>query len=151
MHFGMHFPREARALEKRLAKASELIRVYRRHLLQERIKNGKLREDLQKADANMLVHRTAHEKLARRLHAINVALETVAAYEGMDPAQATVVYVQELVRDHEELEARIDAAVGLLHMMIEQGGTEEGLKQVVGYLAGAPRTPDTPEGLEETE
>lgn len=154
MHFGMHFPREARALEARLAKATELIRTYRRHTLQARIENGKLRRDLQESDAVMLSHRTAHEKLARQVHTINVALETVAAYEGMNPAQATVAYVQELVRDHEELEARIDAVMGYLAPLLEdgQGTGPEGARHIAALLQGAARVPDTAEELdEETE
>jgi hypothetical protein len=96
----------------------------------------------------------SREKLASELNQIRIALGRVAAFEGMD-ASPTAMMVDELVRDHEELEARIDAALMLVKQVKDgivypdtQLGWESCLDELARFLKGGTRVPNTPEDLE---
>src|SRR4051812_3218717 len=53
----------------------------------------------------------SRDNYAGQLAQIRGSMNTVAVYEGLVDASSVVMMVSELVRDHEELEARIDAAL----------------------------------------
>lgn len=82
---------------------------------------------------------------------IKVALNEVAVYEGLVEVSPTALLVSELVRDHEELEARIDAVISLLQGAKEAANvTDEPsplIDEVWRLLAGGDRFPDDLSGL----
>jgi hypothetical protein len=82
---------------------------------------------------------------------IKAALNEVAVYEGLVEVSPTAYLVSELVRDHEELEARIDAVVSLLQGAKEAANvTDEPtplIDEVARLLQGGPRFPDDLSGL----
>lgn len=53
----------------------------------------------------------SRDNYAVQLAQIRGAMSTVAVYEGLVDASSVVMMVADLARDHEELEARIDAAL----------------------------------------
>ena len=79
------------------------------------------------------------ERLGTVLAEIRGSLDQVAVYEGMDGSPVALL-VAELVRDHEELEARIDAAL----MRIASGPSYALGNEVAAILRGGPRVPDDP-------
>lgn len=91
-------------------------------------------------------------RLAGEMAQVRAALSEVAVYEGLVDVSPVAMMVSELVRDHEELEARIDAVMSLLRPKIE-GGSEwvvhslEDFREIARLLQGGKRVPDTPEGL----
>lgn len=93
-------------------------------------------------------HRNAEE-----LAQIRVALGRVAVYEGMDSSPLPRM-VDELVRDHEELESRIDAALLSLRQLVDNPPSptdramRERIEEVSRLLKGGTRIPDTPADLE---
>jgi hypothetical protein len=93
----------------------------------------------------------SREQLARELNQIRIALGRVAAFEGMD-ASPVALMVDELVRDHEELEARIDSALMLIKHYRPDAAHLSNLGGVFDELArllkGGSRVPNTPEDLE---
>jgi hypothetical protein len=97
----------------------------------------------------------SREEMARELMLISVALGRVAAFRGIGDASPTVMMVDELVRDHEELEARIDAAMMLLKQLNEGIIWPDGhddwswqVNELARLLQGGARVPETPEDLE---
>ncbi len=82
---------------------------------------------------------------------IKVALNEVAVYEGLVEVSPVAMLVSELVRDHEELEARIDAAIALLRDAKDAANvTDEPsplIDEVARLLAGGERFPDDPSSL----
>ena len=91
------------------------------------------------------------EEAQGTLTVIQASLGEVAVYKGMTIGHESVVlYVNELVRDHEELERRIDAT------MLECAAAMDGdsipvslfAQQVGRILQGGAKTPDTIEGLD---
>jgi len=82
---------------------------------------------------------------------IKAALNEVAVYEGLVEVSPTAYLVSELVRDHEELEARIDAVVSLLQGAKEAANaTDEPtplIDEVARLLQGGARFPDDLSGL----
>jgi hypothetical protein len=86
-------------------------------------------------------------RLARELTEIRVALGKVAAFEGIHETSTTAMMVDELVRDHEELEARIDAAI----MSPTDKAMEDRIEEIARLLQGGTRVPDTPASLKEDE
>lgn len=87
---------------------------------------------------------TERDKYVLQIMQIRASMREVAVYEDLVEVSPTAMLVSELVRDHEELEARIDAAV-----MLCRDRTEDPLAvEVARLLQGGGRTPDTPEGLE---
>lgn len=68
--------------------------------------------------------------------AVQGALSEVGVYEGMDVRQSTLQYVTELVRDHEELERRIDLA------MLELRGEAVSIEEIAQILRGGATTPN---------
>ena len=89
------------------------------------------------------------DKQAGELNQIKIALEEVAVYEGMVGISPVAYLVSELVRDHEELEARIDAVVSLLQGAKEAAEDEPSplVDEVARLLQGGERVPDTIAGL----
>lgn len=93
--------------------------------------------------------------MAEELNLIRVALGRVSVYEGLVDVSPTAALVDGLVRDHEELEARIDRAVLVLRGLkdVVQDPVEpvlaDALEEVYGALRGEKRVPDSPEGLTE--
>jgi hypothetical protein len=97
----------------------------------------------------------SREEMARELMLINIALGRVAAFRGIGDVSPTVLMVEELVRDHEELEARIDAAMLLIGQVkdgiVYPDDQDEWVWQfteLARLLQGGARVPNTPEGLE---
>ena len=86
------------------------------------------------------------EAAQAKLVSIKVALGRVAVYDGLVDHSPTEMMVDDLVRDHEELEARIDA---VLHYVSshEDGFDTEQFNEVSRLLKGGVRIPDSPEGL----
>jgi hypothetical protein len=92
------------------------------------------------------------ERIQGVLTVIQASLSEVAVYKGMGiGTDSVVLYVNELVRDHEELERRIDAA------MLECAAAMDGdsipislfAQQIGRILQGGNQTPDTIEGIDE--
>jgi hypothetical protein len=98
-------------------------------------------------------------RLARELTEIRVALGGVAAFEGIHESSPTAMMVDELVRDHEELEARIDAVMIIIKAIGDGDRTpragydgpdeawRDEVREIGRILQGGPRVPDTPETL----
>ena len=79
---------------------------------------------------------------------IKIALEQVAVYEGLVEVSPVALLVSELVRDHEELEARIDAAFLVLREALTGETGERGwAAEVSRLLSGGTRVPDDLSGL----
>jgi hypothetical protein len=105
----------------------------------------------------------AYRRMAEELTLIRVALGRVSVYEGLVDVSPTASLVDDLVRDHEELEARIDAALHLVYSTmwpeIEENDRHgyadpaailrTTLDRIAQLLRGARRVPDSPEGLTE--
>lgn len=81
----------------------------------------------------------SYEDLIAERQQILIALERVVAYDGLLDVSPVALLVSELVRDHGELESRIEAA---LVYASEAEPTQE-LQWIVHLLRGAPRVPDT--------
>ena len=87
------------------------------------------------------------EKANSLLTAIQASLGEVAVYEGMGIGRGSLVlYVNELVRDHEELERRIDLA--LMTTRDESIALTEVPARIALILRGSVPTPDSPGGLD---
>lgn len=83
---------------------------------------------------------------ADEINQIKIALGKVAVYDGLVEFSPTVLLVDELVRDHEELEARIDA---VLHYLTAYKDTMdiEAFNEISYLLKGGTRVPDTIEDM----
>lgn len=122
------------------------------HDLQERL--DRLREQyadcmqaLGQANARADAAEADRDRLARVIAEVRGSLSEVAVFDGILEFSPTALAVAELVRDHGELEARIEAALSdMAHY--EGKGEWELLEGPYRLLRGAPRVPDTPEGLE---
>lgn len=88
-------------------------------------------------DAQRLTNEAWHA-VGQEIMQVRVALGRVAVYQGIVEHSPTAMLVDELVRDHEELEARIEAALVAL-------GDDPASKRIEGLLRGAERVPDTVE------
>lgn len=102
-----------------------------------RVQNDTLRLDVD----------SLNDRLVGKVNEVNeirVALGRVAAFEGIVDSSTTAMLVDELVRDHEELESRIDAAMSLL-----SGETSEVASEVARLLGGGTRVPDDLGGLDD--
>lgn len=88
------------------------------------------------------------DKQAAELAQIKSALSEVAVYEGMVGVSPVAMLVSELVRDHEELEARIDSVVMLLKGAKEAAQDEPTplVDEVARLLQGGERI-EPPESL----
>jgi hypothetical protein len=102
-----------------------------------------------RADLHFVV--AQRDRQAAELAQIKVALDEVAVYQGMVGVSPVALLVSELVRDHEELEARIDAAVALLKDAKDAANvTDEPsplVDEVARLLVGGERFPDDPSQL----
>lgn len=90
------------------------------------------------------------EHLGSEMAEIKASLMEVAVYEGMG-GSPTALLVTELVRDHEELEARIDAALSFISgapSFLPSERTRKDLAEIARLLKGGQRVPDTIEGIE---
>jgi hypothetical protein len=93
--------------------------------------------------------RAALEKREGEIAQIRASLSIVSVYDGIMDGSPTARLVSELARDHEELEARIDAVIMYLAQVQTETDAEVAMKRtVVRLLAGGDRVPDSPEGLE---
>jgi hypothetical protein len=114
----------------------------------------KIAEDLQREVDSSLVQWSAsldreavlasqRDAMADQLNQIRIALEQVAVYQGMGMAAALPLHVSELVRDHEEMERRIEGAL----VLISTADIEDRLKQGLMALlqTGESWVPDFPE------
>jgi hypothetical protein len=84
------------------------------------------------------------DRLAGEMAQVRAALDEVTTYEGLVDVSSTAMMVSELVRDHEELETRIEAVLVMC-------GAYEGdpvCDEVVRLLRGGERVPDTPVDLD---
>lgn len=95
---------------------------------------------------------TDRDRLAAEIVQIRSVLGEVAVYEGLVDASPTATLVAELVRDHEELEKRIDAAVAVCldakQYAMASDEWEHSVMEVARLLKGGRRTPDDPSELE---
>lgn len=95
------------------------------------------------------------EEMAREILQVRSALGQVAMYEGILDVSPTAMAVDRLARDHEELEARIDAVMLLLRQHLSPtdddwhltGPGLDVVREVARLLRGGTRVPKTPEGL----
>jgi hypothetical protein len=98
---------------------------------------------------------TDHQDLlAREMNQIKIALGRVSVYEGMVEYSPTAMLVDDLVRDHEALEMRIDAVMFYLAGLRDDpnyaGIWCANIKnEVVRLLRGGTTVPSTPESLGE--
>lgn len=100
-----------------------------------------LREELDEAQAKVV-------ELQAILTQIRAGLSEVAVYEGLPIGnESLVLYLSELVRDHSELEARIDAAL-MRCALPDRLKPELDLVEVARLLKGGTRIPDSPDGLQ---
>lgn len=86
----------------------------------------------------------ALQRQAETINQIKIALEQVAVYEGIVGVSPTVMLVTELVRDHEELERRIDQAILICRSQPE---SDLAASDILQALLGRTKTPDSLEGL----
>jgi hypothetical protein len=105
----------------------------------------RLRELLLDQRAEQIETAQRAEHLIEELTSIRIALGRVAVYEGMVDYSPTVLLVDELVRDHEELEARIDAV--LSYLSTQHQTRPEIVDEVARLLKGGTRVPDTIEEI----
>lgn len=101
-------------------------------------------EQLQSAQALAL-------RYAGELAQIRAALSTVTVYQDLVDTSPVPMMVAELARDHDELESRIEAA------LLIASGNQVGrfptdlvytqMQRIIDLLRGAPRVPDTIEGI----
>lgn len=91
------------------------------------------------------------KRFGRELAEIRGTLDQVPVYEGLVDASPLALLISELVRDHGELEARIDAVIGLLAQ--PPAGSYRAVEtlsaEVARLLQGGKRVPDTLEGLDD--
>lgn len=109
-----------------------------------------LREDVNRIISERDHYQQVAERLGSEMAEIKASLDQVAVYEGMD-GSPTALLVTELVRDHEELEARIDAALSFISgapSFLPSERTREDLAEIARLLKGGQRVPDTIEGIE---
>lgn len=108
------------------------------------------------------------EDATAELNQIRIALEQVAVYEGIVDVSPTALLVSELVRDHEELEKRIDSVLSLIALQDAYDNPEMSRAarepdymdhpmsmdakniraEIARLLKGGERIPDTIEGLD---
>jgi hypothetical protein len=107
-----------------------------------------LTAELDAARISSMVASKRADHLAEEITNIRIALGKVAVYKEILEYSPTVLAVDDLVRDHEELEARIDAA--LHHIRSERESRNETVTdiEVARLLKGGTRVPDTIEGIE---
>jgi chaperonin cofactor prefoldin len=79
------------------------------------------------------------DRLASEIVQIRGVLNEVATYEGLVDASPTATLVAELVKDHEELETRIEAVL----MLLSDEPLEPIMVETVRLLRGGTRVPDT--------
>jgi len=87
----------------------------------------------------------------QEINQVKVALGHVAVYEGLVESSPVAMLVDELVRDHEELESRIDAVVHHIAGAKEFWESRVPLSEVdriLELLKGGARVPDTIEGID---
>lgn len=86
------------------------------------------------------------DEMAGQLATIRASLDRVAVFEDVDTHAYLTLCVSEIVRDHEELEARIDAAI----MAIASTPPDHPrlIPTIVHYLRGGQRVPESTEGVE---
>jgi hypothetical protein len=95
---------------------------------------------------------------ASQLAQIRALLGSVSVFEGLLEASPTVLMVAELVRDHEELEARIDAIAMVVAAVREEHESDHRhghvdavfqlphlLNEISRLIQGGDRVPSTPE------
>jgi hypothetical protein len=125
-------------LSQQCSDATEAAVAYMAEVTELRQENGSLHRLLEEAQGTLTV--------------IQASLGEVAVYKGMGIGRESVVlYLNELVRDHEELERRIDLA------MLECASAMDGDSVQVGIFAqgigrtlqGGSKTPDTIEEIDE--
>lgn len=85
---------------------------------------------------------------ASQLGQIRALLNTVSTYEGIVDASSTVLMIADLVRDHEELETRIEAVLSMLPHLPDHAIDDITSGDIVRILRGGSIFPDTPEQLE---
>lgn len=86
------------------------------------------------------------DSMVDEMNQVKIALGRVAVYEGMVEVSPTVRLVDELVRDHEELEARIDAV--LSYLTTQHQTRPEIIDEVARLLKGGTRVPDDIEEIQ---
>lgn len=96
--------------------------------------------------------RSEVERLGKDLAQIRAALNEVAVYEGLVDVSPTAMLVSELVRDHEELEARINAVLLLIAALKGDSypgisDLRDGINEIARLLQGGSRVPDSPGSL----
>ncbi len=107
--------------------------------------------EMNEAQADLLLTSRHRDQMAAELAQIKVALDEVAVYQGLVGVSPVALLVSELVRDHEELESRIDSVISLLKGAKEAANvTDEPtplIDEVARLLAGGERVPDDPSSL----
>lgn len=103
-------------------------------------------QELSQANADKATIEADRDRLAKVIAEVRGSLSEVAVYDGILEGSPTAWAVAELVRDHAELEARIEATLSeIAHY--EGKGEWELLERPYMLLRGGPRVPDSPEGL----
>lgn len=107
--------------------------------------------EMSAAQADLVHTSRQRDRMATELAQIKIALNEVAVYEGIVEVSPVALLVSELVRDHEELESRIDSVISLLKGAKEAANvTDEPtplIDEVARLLSGGERVPDDPSSL----
>ena len=119
----------------------------RENLLAELVKASKERMKVYFEPAPETTERDLLEAAQAKLVSIKVALNRVSVYQDMVDRSPTEMLVDDLVRDHEELEARIDAVLHYLSSERQSRNETVTDEEVARLLRGGTRVPDSPEGL----
>lgn len=111
------------------------------------------RSETQEARERALMAQEQADRLGLDMAQIRGSMYEVAVYEGLVDTSPVAMMVSELVRDHEELEARIDAAMLVVRDL--NGQVDKNLKEAVDgiveigrLLQGGTRIPDFPEAIQ---
>ena len=90
--------------------------------------------------------RAYSERCAAELAQIRAAMDRVVTFAGVVDQSPLPMLIDGLVRDNSELEARIEAALLRLSEASDLD-LDFSVDRAVALLRGAPRVPDSPEGL----
>jgi len=98
-------------------------------------------ETLSRGDVQDLVRR--HDALLEEVTQVRVALGRAVTLQGLTETSPVALLVDAIVRDHDELESRIEAVL----MLLADRPNAVSPRDIERILRGGPRVPDTIEGI----
>jgi hypothetical protein len=105
---------------------------------------AELRDRLSEEREGRLVAEERLREAEAFITAVVASLDRVVTYEGLGIGRGSaLLYLNDLVRDHEELERRIEVAI----MECHSGATSGKVERIEKILRGGSPVPDTPDGL----